>query len=202
MIQIAYISTASQPMTTEQLIALLQQSFKNNTAAGVTGMMLYGNATFLQALEGEESVVDALYAKISKDPRHDGIVFLHRKTIERRQYADWTMAFQQVSDSALHGIEGLRDFSATDFNAGFLTQNTAVAENLMNHFSHWDPLVRQLDEKEQYIKTLKQSLARARSAIEVASLVLDSIAAAGNTNSLDERHLQLCDFARETLAKA
>jgi hypothetical protein len=28
---------------------MLQQSFENNTASGVTGMMLYGNATFLQA---------------------------------------------------------------------------------------------------------------------------------------------------------
>jgi hypothetical protein len=202
MIQIAYISTATQPMTTEQLIALLQQSFKNNIASGVTGMMLYGNATFLQSLEGEETVVDALYEKISKDERHGGIVFLHRKTIERRQYADWTMAFKRASDKELQGVEGLRDFSETDFNAKFLAQNTAVAENLMNHFSSWNPLLRELEEKERSIENLKKSLAQARSCIEVASLVLESIADAGHTNSLSERHLQLCEFARETLGKA
>jgi len=202
MIQIAYISTATEPMTTEQLIALLQQSFKNNTAAGVTGMMLYGNATFLQALEGDEKVVDELYAKIAKDPRHSSIVFLHRKTIARRQYSDWTMAFKRVSDKEVQGIEGLRDFSEADFNSDYLARNTAVAENLMNHFSGWDPLLRELEQKEHDIGNLKKSLAQARSCIEVASLVLESIADAGRTSSLSERHLRLCEFARETLAKA
>jgi DNA polymerase II small subunit/DNA polymerase delta subunit B len=202
MIQIAYISTATQPMTTEQLIALLQQSFNNNTASGVTGMMLYGNATFLQALEGEEKVVDALYDKISKDKRHSNIIFLHRKAIERRQYDDWTMAFKRVSDKELQGIEGLRDFTETNFNSEYLTQNTAVAENLMNHFSSWNPLLRELEEKEQHINSLKKSLAHARSCIEVAGLVLESIADAGSSNSLSERHLRLCEFAQETLRKS
>jgi hypothetical protein len=202
MIQIAYISTATEPMTTEQLVALLEQSFKNNTACGVTGMILYGNATFLQALEGEERVVDALYEKISKDPRHRSIVFLHRKTIERRQYSDWTMAFKRVSDKELQGIDGLRDFREADFNSEYLTQNTVVAENLMSHFGSWDPLLRELAEKERYIENLKTSLAHARSRIEIASLVLESIADASRTNSLSERHLHLCEFAQETLRKA
>ena len=202
MIQIAYISTATPPMTTEQLIDLLQQSFKNNTAAGVTGMMLYGNATFLQVLEGDEKVVDALYEKIAKDQRHGSIVFLHRKTIERRQYSDWTMAFKRVSGKELQGIEGLRDFSEADFNSDYLARNTAVAENLMNHYSGWDPLLREIGEKEHDIENLKKSLAQARSRIEVASLVLESIADAGRSNGLSERLLRLCEFARETLAKA
>jgi len=202
MIQIAYISTATKPMTTEQLIALLQQSFKNNTAAGVTGMMIYGNATFMQALEGEEKVVDELYAKIAKDQRHGNVVFLHRKAIERRQYSDWTMAFKRFSDKEVQGIEGLRDFSEADFNSDYLARNTAVAENLMNHYSGWDPLLRELEQKEHDIGNLKKSLAQARSCIEVAGLVLESIADAGRTNSLSERHLRLCEFARETLAKA
>ncbi|WP_041801988.1 BLUF domain-containing protein [Rhodopseudomonas palustris] len=202
MIQIAYTSTAAEPMTTEQLIALLQQSFKNNTASGVTGMMLYGNATFLQALEGEESVVDALYEKISKDPRHSSIVVLHRKTIARRQYADWTMAFKRVSGGALQGIDGLRDFAEADFNADYLKRNTAVAENLMSHFGSWDPLLRELEDKDRHIADLKQALADARSRIEVASLVLEGLADAGRSNSLSERHLKLCELARETLGKA
>lgn len=202
MIQIAYMSTATQPMTTEQLIDLLQQSFKNNTASGVTGMMLYGNATFLQALEGEEQVVDELYQKIAKDQRHASIVFLHRKTIERRQYSDWTMAFKRVSDKELQGVEGLRDFSEADFNSDYLARNTAVAENLMNHYSGWDPLLRELEGKERYIEELKKSLADTRSRIEVASLVLDSITDAGNSNGMSERHLRLCEFARDALGKA
>ena len=110
--------------------------------------------------------------------------------------------FKRVSDKELQGIEGLRDFSEANFNSDYLTQNTAVADNLMNHFSGWDPLLREIGEKEHDIEHLKKSLAQARSSIEVASLVLESIADASHSNGLSERHLRLCELARETLAKA
>ena len=55
-------------MSTEQLLELLKQCL--NPASGVTGMLLYGNGTFLQALEGDEKVVADLYGKIEKDSRH------------------------------------------------------------------------------------------------------------------------------------
>jgi hypothetical protein len=63
-------------------------------------------------------------------------------------------------------------------------------------------LLRELSEKEDDIKILKTSLAQARSRIEVATLVLESIADAGRTNSVSAHHLRLCDFALETLGKA
>ena len=53
MIQISYLSKASSPMSAEQLVSLLQQCHRNNTARDVTGMLFYGNGTFLQVIEGE-----------------------------------------------------------------------------------------------------------------------------------------------------
>ncbi len=83
MIELSYISTATSAMSTQDLLALLQQSRKNNADNGVTGMLLYGNGTFLQVLEGDERAVDALIANIRKDPRHTNIKMLYRKTIEQ-----------------------------------------------------------------------------------------------------------------------
>ena len=77
MIQIVYISSAVAPWSTEQLLELLQQCLKNNSARGVTGMLLYGEDTFLQALEGDDAVIDALIEKIARDPRHAKIQLLH-----------------------------------------------------------------------------------------------------------------------------
>ncbi|MEM7363377.1 MAG: BLUF domain-containing protein, partial [Pseudomonadota bacterium] len=37
--------------------------------AGVTGMLLYHEGSFLQALEGDRAVVEALYERIEEDPR-------------------------------------------------------------------------------------------------------------------------------------
>jgi hypothetical protein len=56
MIQISYLSQASAPMSADQLIALLMQCRTNNAERGLTGMLLYGNGTFLQVLEGEDAV--------------------------------------------------------------------------------------------------------------------------------------------------
>ena len=134
MIQLSYISSATEPMATADLLRLLRGCREHNAAHGVTGMLLYGNATFLQVLEGEELLVDALLEQIRRDPRHTDLQVLHRKTIQRRDYADWSMGFKRLGDKALLQVEGLRDFAEQDFTPAYLTQHSAVVESLMNHF--------------------------------------------------------------------
>lgn len=204
MIQVLYISSASKPLSTEDLIALLQQSLTSNTDTGVTGMLLYGNGTFLQALEGEERVVDALCDRIREDPRHTNVTFLYRRRIERRQYPDWSMGFKRVSDKDLQHVIGLRDFGAKDFNSEYLAKNAKVADTVMEHFRkpYWDPLVRELDEREDVIKQLKKTLAQTRSGAEIASLILESVVHASKTGGLTEGHVRLCELALDALAKA
>jgi hypothetical protein len=203
MIQISYISSAKEPMTTEQLIALLQQCLANNAERGVTGLLLYGNATFLQVLEGDEKVIDDLFDKIQKDPRHAHIQFLHRRTIECRQYSDWSMGFKRVSDKDLMHIEGLRDFSAKDFNAEYLTEHTAVVDSLIDHYRapYWDPLVRELDEKEKIIENLNKTLTHTRGCVEIASLVLESVVDASKKGGLSEGNVRLCELALDSLSQ-
>src|SRR5664279_417666 len=135
MIQILYISSAKDPMSTQELLGLLQVCRENNAGNGVTGMLLYANATFLQVLEGDEKVVDNLFNTIRKDPRHTNLQVLHRISIQRRQYSEWSMGFKQISDRELQQVEGLRDFSKKDFNTEYLAQHTTIVDSLMNHFS-------------------------------------------------------------------
>lgn len=134
MIQISYISSATEPWSTQELLRLLQQCRENNAGKGVTGMLLYGNATFLQVLEGEEKVINDLVDKIRTDPRHTNVQILHRRTIQRRQYSDWSMGFKRVSDKELQHVEGLRDFGEKDFNPEYLIQHGSVIQSLMDHF--------------------------------------------------------------------
>ncbi len=134
MIQISYISSATEPWSTQELLRLLQQCRENNAGNGVTGMLLYGNETFLQVLEGEEKVINDLVDKIRTDPRHTNVQILHRRTIQRRQYSDWSMGFKRVSDKELQHVEGLRDFGEKDFNADYLIQHGSVIQSLMDHF--------------------------------------------------------------------
>jgi hypothetical protein len=199
MIQLSYISSIAHPMSSEDLLVLLQQCLTNNERAGVTGMLLYGNDTFLQVLEGEESVVDPLYEKIRRDPRHGNIKALKRTDIQSRHYPEWNMGFQRISNHGLADVSGLIDFSADKFTFDYLSEHTAVADRLMDHYSSWDPLVRKVEESERAIANLKKMLSHVRGCVEVATLVLDSIAEAGKAGSLGAEHLHLCHLALETL---
>jgi hypothetical protein len=203
MIQTAYVSRAAEAMTQESLLALLQQCLENNEASGVTGMLLYGNDTFLQVLEGEEAVLDTVVEKIRKDPRHSKIHFLYRKPVERRQYTDWSMGFKRVSGQQLDDIAGLSAFGAKDFNFDDLIEHEAVVETLMDHFRepHWDPLIRELDAKDKVIEYLKKALSHSRGCVEIASFVLESVAAASRSGRLDEQQLRLCESALDTLRR-
>lgn len=201
MIQISYISRASKPMSAESLLELLQWCLKANTSLGVTGMLLYGNQTFLQTLEGEESVVDDLVEKIRQDPRHTDLQVLSRRPIEHRQYADWSMGFERITDHGLQHIDGLKDFAEKDFTVDNLANNDAIVETLMDHFRapSWDPLVRELDAKDKVIEHLKKSLTRSRGSVAVANLVLESVIEAGKRGALSDAHLRLCESTLNSL---
>lgn len=134
MIQLVYLSTATRPMSNDDLMRLLRNCRENNAGHGITGMLFYGNGTFLQVLEGEERVVDELLDLIERDPRHTDLEVIRRRRIERREYADWSMGFQRLSNRTLRNIEGLREFTEADFNALALSGHSAVVESLVTHF--------------------------------------------------------------------
>lgn len=204
MIQISYISRAAEPMPADKLLALLQQCLANNVRNGVTGMLVYGNETFLQALEGDDKAVDDLVEKISKDPRHNNIQLLHRRPIEGRQFSDWTMGFKRISDHELKQIAGLRNFGERDFNFDYLIKHDDVVEVLMDHYRKpsWDPLVRELDAQDKVLQHLKKTLTSTRRSVEVASLMLESVVDASRGGCLSEGHLRLCEQALNTLREA
>ncbi len=201
MIQLSYLSTATQPMGAEPLSALLQQCLGYNPGNGITGLLLYGNGTFLQALEGEEDVVTPLYEKIARDPRHADVKCLNSKTIETRQYPEWSMGFRRVADADLADVAGLRDFNKATFNADFLAANAEAREDIMSHYASWDPLLREVDEGERHVKHLEQVVRRAQGGIEIARLVLEGIVDAHATGSFGDRHEKMCTFALAQLSQ-
>ena len=203
MIQTAYVSRAAETMTQEALLSLLQQCLANNESSGVTGMLLYGNDTFLQVLEGDEAVLEAVIDNIRKDPRHSRIHFLYRKPLERRQYADWSMGFKRISAQGLQAIGGLSEFREKDFNFDYLIEHETVVETLVERFRepHWDPLIRELDAKDKVIEYLKKELTHTRGCIEIASFVLENVTEASRSGRLDEEQLRLCESALDTLRR-
>jgi hypothetical protein len=199
MIRVTYLSQASEPLSADGLLGLLNQCHRNNTAKGLTGMLLFGNGTFLQSIEGEATVVDPLIERISKDPRHRDIKIVRRDEITERQYSDWSMGFERVTESTLAAIPSLRNFGLPNFNADYLSTHDEVVETLLDRHRapHWDPLIRELDARDKLIKELRAELTGARNHVEMAALVLETVIEVAKDGRLDDAHLDIC---RSTLS--
>lgn len=113
-IRIVYSSAASSAFTDAALRELLARTRKKNAAAGVTGILLHVDRSFLQVLEGEPSVLEPLYATIAYDRRHSDIVKIIQEPITQRDFSDWSMGLARVTAKEFATAAGLNDF----FGAG------------------------------------------------------------------------------------
>lgn len=174
MIQVCYLSTATEPMSGQDLDVLVQSCRSHNADRAVTGMLLYGNGTFLQVLEGPERVIDELLDVIEEDPRHTGMQILYRKGISQREYSDWSMGLKRIDAQDLAGLEGASDFSVADFNATYLAQHERVVQGLMNHirrerFKTIGQSELGLDEEDRMINVLHRMI---RGAVRVLAVLM------------------------------
>jgi len=105
LVRLLYVSRAvdHSPPAVE---AILAQSRSHNTACGITGILCYGGATFLQAIEGGRNAINELYGHILRDPRHKDVVLLHYEEISERRFGGWTMG--QVNLSKLNASTVLK----------------------------------------------------------------------------------------------
>lgn len=98
MITVVYVSSAVLLMSPTDLLDLLRNSRERNHVAQITGMLLYRDGNFMQVLEGEERVVDALQERIRRDPRHRGMIGLLRQRLAERAFGDWSMGFRNLHE--------------------------------------------------------------------------------------------------------
>jgi hypothetical protein len=115
LITLVYVSAATELFSKEQLVALLKESASRNARHGITGMLLYKDGNIIQALEGPEKAVTALFEQIKKDPRHKSVGLILRKPIAQRKFPDWSMAFRDLSSKELRELPGYSEFLNTAF---------------------------------------------------------------------------------------
>lgn len=111
--QLLYISAACKEFSEEELAEILSKARTSNEKLNVSGMLLFHEGSFIQALEGDEEAVNTLYAKISKDSRHSETRVLFRGYQSERHFAGWSMGFYRSRQSARENLEGFHHFLAT-----------------------------------------------------------------------------------------
>jgi len=97
---IIYKSRCTSVADLDLVNSILAKSTRNNSANGVTGILIATKTNFLQVLEGEFEALNATFERIFRDTRHDKIQLISVTEIEERRFSEW----------AMHGI-GLFDLN-------------------------------------------------------------------------------------------
>ena len=134
MFHLVYLSSALQPLNNDALVELLTKSREKNLRLGVTGMLLYKDGSFVQILEGEESAVRGLFASISADPSHQGIIVLVEDTLAKPLFAAWSMGFRNLSDPEVLALPGFSGFMNSALDANTFKDDPTGCMGLLNLF--------------------------------------------------------------------
>ncbi|ATW04830.1 BLUF domain-containing protein [Sphingorhabdus sp. YGSMI21] len=101
---LVYMSRPTREMSGDETEDLLRRAKNNNDRNGITGILIHDRRRNYQYLEGGEAEVEATFARIATDRRHQAIIRLKSGTIGRRQFPEWAMASKTVAAN-----ESLRD---------------------------------------------------------------------------------------------
>lgn len=129
-----YVSSAARPFGADALLELLRHARRNNEAAGVTGMLLYRSGNFIQAIEGPAAAIDALLERIARDPRHTGMIRVMRRPIRSREFAGWSMGFDDISNRDLACEPGFSDFLRRLAEGTATGDDAGIAMTLLRRF--------------------------------------------------------------------
>lgn len=103
---LVYVSSAVVLFPEADLKALLTKARAKNTNLGISGMLLYKDGNFIQAVEGPKSHVLDLESVITCDPRHRDVTVLLRGPAAARSFPDWSMGFRNISDLSPDEVTG------------------------------------------------------------------------------------------------
>lgn len=132
-----YISIAAKEMSDDELLTILEKARKFNTLNDITGMLLFRDGFFIQALEGREDVIEALFERVKNDPRHYNVLRLYKEPITRRYFSQWAMGFESPNIDGLKQIPGFSEFMLkqhSDSLKQLATQFDKTVKELLNKF--------------------------------------------------------------------
>ncbi len=99
--RLIYVSRATSLYSREELAELVRRSSVSNARRDISGALIYSDGYFLQLLEGADSGLVALLARIASDSRHYDVQQLSLRPILSRSFQGWGMSFLH-EENTLH----------------------------------------------------------------------------------------------------
>ncbi len=109
---IAYVSDVAGSLPAESLDVLVDDAVRFNSVAGVTGVLLFDGARFLQYFEGPLDGVAAVHERVRQARSHRNIIELGHVQVPQRYFPFWSMRWlgvepaliEQLTASDWHGF--------------------------------------------------------------------------------------------------
>ena len=111
LVELSYVSKATQAMGLSSLIHLFDVARKWNEGHELTGALFYECGHFAQILEGKRKDVLFIWEKIQKDYRHKILHQIELEEIDQRLFPNWALRFyggDQIAKDVPH-LVGLLD---------------------------------------------------------------------------------------------
>lgn len=90
---ISYVSTAQIDLQDQGVNEIMTQTNLFNKMEDISGILLYNERNFFQLIEGEQNIIQELYAKISRDPRHSNIIKFLEKPVTKPPFDGYLTDF-------------------------------------------------------------------------------------------------------------
>ena len=98
-----YTSWASPSLRPGDVDAILDSARANNPLQGLTGVLIFNGAYFMQILEGAEPAIDDLVGRLRTDKRHSNMSIRDERLIVGRTFPNWAMAYLRLEDGQFVG---------------------------------------------------------------------------------------------------
>lgn len=111
LVELSYVSRATQDMGLSSLVHLFDVSFNWNQSHDLTGVLFYENGHFAQILEGRREDVIFIWEKIQTDYRHQVLHRIELEEVDQRLFPSWALRFyggDQIAKDVPH-LLGLLD---------------------------------------------------------------------------------------------
>lgn len=136
--RIIYISRLNFKPSYRKIKALKQQVVSNNQQRNITGFLLFNKEYFIGAIEGERTVLNELFNKMTKDQRHFDIEIVSYESIEDRTFNNWGLTLLETAPAYVkikkqHGTQKI-------FNPYFLS-NREIYDLLYETDSYYEKLL-------------------------------------------------------------
>lgn len=113
MITLSYRSDANLIEREDQIAIIVDDGKKNNLKLGLTSVLLFDGARFMQTLEGPQSVVSNIFHKIMDDGRHRNVIPFGVSRMEKRKFPDWSLRWVGIAES-IRIIPDMHEFDFSD----------------------------------------------------------------------------------------